>query len=136
MGLSFHDEPSLVESVGSLRFGAADPNPIPDPESISLLGSLRTEPHDPNAISLEEEVGSLRFEAADPNAMPGTGSISLDGSLSTGPYDPNAIPEMTSIEERRDDDIGWGDDIQIVYIWTYKFDRQPTSASKYIDTHS
>ena len=73
MGLSFHDEPSLVESVGSLR-----------------------------------------FEAADPNAMPGTGSISLDGSLRTGPHDPNAIPEMTSIEERRDDDIGGSDDIQIV----------------------
>jgi hypothetical protein len=73
MGLSFHDEPSLVEAVGSLR-----------------------------------------FEAADPNAVPGTGSISLDGSLRTEPHDPNAIPEMTSIEERTDDDIGGGDDIQIV----------------------
>jgi hypothetical protein len=75
MGLSFHDEPSLVESVGSLR-----------------------------------------FEAADPNAVPGTGSISLDGSLRTGPHNPNAIPEMTSIEERRDDDIGRDDNIQIVPI--------------------
>ena len=74
MGLSFHDEPSLVEAVGSLRFEAADPNPIP-----------------------------------------GTGNISLDGSLRTGPHDPNAIPEMISIEERREDDIGGGDDIQIVY---------------------
>ena len=74
MGLSFHDEPSLVEAVSSLK-----------------------------------------FEAADPNAMPGTGSISLDGSLCTGPHDPNAIPEMISIEEWRDDDIGGGDDIQIVY---------------------
>ena len=75
MGLSFHDEPSLVEAVGSLR-----------------------------------------FEAADPNAMLGTGSISLDGSLRTGPHahDPNSIPEMISIEERRDDDMGGGDDIQIV----------------------
>ena len=65
MGLSFHDEPSLVEAVSDLR-----------------------------------------FEAADPNAMPGTGSVSLDRSLRTGPHDPNAILEMTSIEERRDDDIG------------------------------
>ena len=67
MGLSFHDEPSLVEAVGSLK-----------------------------------------FEAADPNAMPGTGSISLGRSLRTGPHDPNAIPEMISIEERRDNDIGGG----------------------------
>ena len=42
MGLSFHDEPSLVEAVGSLRFEAAG--------SISLDGSLHTGPHDPNAI--------------------------------------------------------------------------------------
>ena len=69
MGLSFHDEPSLVEAVGSLRF----------------------------------------------DAMPRTGS--LDGSLRTGPHDPYAIPEMISIEEGRDDDIGGGDDIQIVYRW-------------------
>ena len=85
MRLSFHDEPSLVEAVGSLQFEAADPNPIP-----------------------------------------GTGSISLDGSLRTEPHNPNAIPEMISIEERRDDDIGGDDDIQIVYRWTYKVDRQPT----------
>ena len=73
MGLSFHDEPSLVEAVSDLKFEAADRNPIP-----------------------------------------GTGSISLDGSLRTGPHDPNAIPEMISIEERRDDDMGGDDDIQIV----------------------
>ena len=73
MGLSFHDEPSLVEAVSSLRFEVADPNPIP-----------------------------------------GTGSISLDESLCTGPHDPDAIPEMTSMEERRDDDMGGDDDVQIV----------------------
>jgi hypothetical protein len=73
MGLSFHDEPSLVEAVSDLRFEAAVPNPVP-----------------------------------------GTGSISLNGSLHTGSHDPNAIPEMISMEERRDDDIGGGDDIQIV----------------------
>jgi hypothetical protein len=73
MGLSFHDEPSLVDAVSSLR-----------------------------------------FEVADPKAVPGTGSISLDRSLCTEPHDPNAIPEMKSIEERRDDDIGGDDDIQII----------------------
>ena len=73
MGLSFHDEPSLVEAVSDLKFEAADRNPIP-----------------------------------------GTGSISLHGSLRTGPHDPNAIPEMISIEERRGDDMGGDDDIQIV----------------------
>ena len=50
MGLSFHDEPSLVEAVGSLRFEAADPNPIPGTGDISLDGSLRNGPHDPNPI--------------------------------------------------------------------------------------
>jgi hypothetical protein len=73
-------------------------------------------------LSLVESVGSLRFEAANPNAVPGTRSISLDRSLRTGPHHPNAIPEMTSIEERRDDDIGRDDDIQIVP--TYKVNRQ------------
>ena len=50
MGLSFHDEPSLVEAVGSLKFVAADPNSILGTGSISLDGSLSTGPHDPNAI--------------------------------------------------------------------------------------
>jgi hypothetical protein len=75
MGLSFHDKPSLVEAVSSLRFEAADPNPIP-----------------------------------------GAGSISLDGSLRTGPHDPNAIPEMISIEERRDDDIQIVDTDEILQV--------------------
>ena len=50
MGLSFHDEPSLVEAVSSLRFEVPDRNPIPGTGSHSLDGSLRTGPHDPNAI--------------------------------------------------------------------------------------
>jgi hypothetical protein len=50
MRLSFHDEPSLVEAVSDLRFEAADRNPIPGRGSISLDGSLRTGPHDPNVI--------------------------------------------------------------------------------------
>jgi hypothetical protein len=35
MGLSFHDQPSLVEAVDSLRFAANDPGK----ESISQVGS-------------------------------------------------------------------------------------------------
>jgi hypothetical protein len=55
MGLSFHDEPSLVEAVSSLRFEAADQNAMPGTGSISLDGSLHTGPHDSNAmISIEE----------------------------------------------------------------------------------
>jgi hypothetical protein len=76
MRLSFHDEPSLVEAVESLRFAADDPNPIPRTGSISEDGSLRIKPQDSNAI-LELEMISIR-------------------------------------EERRDDDIGGSDDIQVV----------------------
>jgi hypothetical protein len=62
-------------------------------------------------LSLVESVGSLRFEAADPNAVLGT-----SGGLHAGPHHPNAIPEITSIEDRRDDNIGGDDNIQIVPI--------------------
>jgi hypothetical protein len=67
-------------------------------------------------LSLVESVGILRFEAANPNEVPGNRSISLDGSLHAGPHHPNAILKMTSIEERRDDNIGGDDNIQIVLI--------------------
>jgi hypothetical protein len=62
-------------------------------------------------LSLVESVSNLRFRAANPNAVLETRSISLDGSLCTGPHNPNAISEMTSINERRDDDIGRDDNI-------------------------
>ena len=49
MGLSFHDEPSLVEAVSSLRFNAVDdPNPNPGMGSISHDGSLGIELDDLN----------------------------------------------------------------------------------------
>jgi hypothetical protein len=58
MRLSFQDELSLAESVGSLRFEAANPNAVPETRSISLDGSLHAGPHHPNAIpkmtSIEE----------------------------------------------------------------------------------
>ena len=34
MGLSFHDETSMVDAVGSLRFAANDPFPIPEMRGI------------------------------------------------------------------------------------------------------
>ena len=73
IGLSFHDESSLVEVVGSLQFNTAD----------------------------------------NPNQVLGMGSISQDGSFRIGLDDPNAGPEIVGIGQ--DDDIGSGDDIQMVY---------------------
>ena len=46
MGLSFHDEPSLIDAVSSLRFAADDSDPIPRTGIMS-----RDEPHDTNPIS-------------------------------------------------------------------------------------
>jgi len=64
---------------------------------------------------LVETVGSLQFAANDLSLISGTESISPEGSLYIGPDDSNAIPEMINItQERRDDDIGGSDDIQVV----------------------
>ena len=43
MGLSFHDESSMVElaSIGSLRLAPDDPNPIPETASINVLDEER-----------------------------------------------------------------------------------------------
>jgi hypothetical protein len=49
MGLSFHNEPSLVEAVGSLQFAADHPNPIAGMGSLSEDGNLGIEPDDLNA---------------------------------------------------------------------------------------
>jgi len=49
MGLSFQDEPSLVETVGSLRFAADHPNPIVGMGSLSEDENLGIEPDDLNA---------------------------------------------------------------------------------------
>ena len=70
--------------------------------------------------SLVEAVSTLRFNEPvdDPNPILGTGSISQDGNLCVGldNDNPNAGPQMVNIsQERRDDDIGGSDGIQIVY---------------------
>jgi len=52
MGLSFHDEPSLVEALDSLQFAADHPNSIVGMGSLSEDGNLGMEPDDLNA-SLE-----------------------------------------------------------------------------------
>ena len=68
--------------------------------------------------SFIETVSSLQFNVVDdPNPILGTENcISRDGSLHIGVDDPNADLEMVNInQERRDDDIGGSDDIQMVY---------------------
>ena len=47
MGLSFHNEDSLVEAVGSLQFAVDNPNPVLGTGSIS---GLRVGPNDPDPI--------------------------------------------------------------------------------------
>ena len=49
MGLSFHDEPSLVEAVDGLQFAADHPNPMVGMGSFSEDGSLGIESDDLNA---------------------------------------------------------------------------------------
>ena len=62
MRLSFHDQPSLVEAVSSLRFNAVDnPNPNLGTGSPSQDGSLRIELDDLNAgqemVNINQEKG-------------------------------------------------------------------------------
>ena len=52
MGLSFHNEPSLVEAVGSLQFAANHPNSIVGMGSLSEDRNLGAEPDDLN-VNLE-----------------------------------------------------------------------------------
>ena len=63
--------------------------------------------------SLEEAVGSLQFAA---NPISEAGSIDQDWSAHIGDdNDLNPLPVMGNInQERRDDEIGGSDDIQIV----------------------
>jgi hypothetical protein len=49
MGLSFHDESSLEETVSSLQFAADDPNPIVGMGSLSEDENLGIEPDDLDA---------------------------------------------------------------------------------------
>ena len=76
MGLSFYDEPSLVEAAESV----------------------------------------LRFAPDDPNPMPQMGSINQDGDFSIAPEHLDPAPGMGSSNRERvdDDEVGRGDDIQIV----------------------
>jgi hypothetical protein len=60
MGLSFNDEPSLVEAAESvLRFAPDEPNPIPQMESITQDGNIRIAPEhlNPNPGSIDRERG-------------------------------------------------------------------------------
>ena len=58
-------------------------------------------------------VGSLQFASHNPNPIPGTGSIEgHNGSLRIGDDNPNPLSDMH--QERRGDEIGGRDDIQIL----------------------
>ena len=62
--------------------------------------------------SLEEAVGSLQFAA---NPIPEAGRIDQDRSSDIGQDDDLNPPVMGNMnQERRDDEIGGSDDIQIV----------------------
>ena len=62
MGLSFHDEPSLVDAVSDLQFGVIDnPDQISGMESMSQDGDMRIGLGDPNAglemVNISQEGG-------------------------------------------------------------------------------
>ena len=66
MGLSFHDEPSLVEAVGSLRFNVVDdPNPNLGTGSIIQDGSLCIGLDDLNAGAEMVNISRERGDDAD-----------------------------------------------------------------------
>ena len=66
LGLSFHDEPSLVESVGSLRFNAVDdPNPNLGTENVNQDGSLGIGLDDLNAGQDIVNTSQKRVDDAD-----------------------------------------------------------------------
>ena len=66
MGLSFHDESSLVESVSSLRFNAVDdPNPNLGTGSVSQDGSLGIGLDDLNAGQEMVNISQERGDDAD-----------------------------------------------------------------------
>ena len=62
MGLSFHDETSLVDAVSGLRFNVIDdPNQISGTESTSQDGSLHIGLDDPKGL----EMIDIRQESGD-----------------------------------------------------------------------
>jgi hypothetical protein len=62
MGLSFHDETSLVETVGSLQFAVDHSNPILGMGSLSEDENLGIEPDN---LSANLEMGNISQERRD-----------------------------------------------------------------------
>ena len=60
MGLSFHDQESLAEAVGSLQFAVDNPNPVPGTGCISDDGHLRVRPIDPDPILVRVHISQER----------------------------------------------------------------------------
>ena len=46
MGLSFYNEKSMVEAVGSFRFASNNGNQLPEPGDIEVAGQERSDPID------------------------------------------------------------------------------------------
>ena len=58
MGLSFHDDTSMVETAESdLRFGPDDPNPNPETGRISQDGSIQFAPVDLDPVPGMRSIG-------------------------------------------------------------------------------
>jgi hypothetical protein len=51
LGLSFDNEESFVEAIGSLQFATNDPNPIPGTGSMDQNENLDIGHDDPNPLS-------------------------------------------------------------------------------------
>ena len=74
MGLSFHNEASLVEAVDSLQFAADHPNPIVGMGSLSEDGNLGIEPDDLNA---DLEIVNISQERRDDDEGLGSDEIQM-----------------------------------------------------------
>jgi hypothetical protein len=74
MGLSFHDEPSLVETVDSLQFAADYLNPIVGMGSLCEDGDLGTEPDHLNA---NLDVANISRERRDDDDDDGSDKIQM-----------------------------------------------------------
>jgi hypothetical protein len=64
MGMSFHDEPLLVEAIGSLEFAADHPNPNPI-VGMRSLGEDRNLGIEPDDLNVNLEMVNISQERRD-----------------------------------------------------------------------
>ena len=117
MGLSFHDESSLVETASALRFASDVPV---SKTGFSQDGGLPIGPDDSNLIpSISQKRRDDGFGGSDDIQME-TEGFNQDRSLPIGPDDSNRTPSIS--QERRDDDFGGSDDVQIGIAYNHQRD--------------